>query len=116
MKEIPADQYQSLLLDILKSFQKYCNKHNVKIMLCGGSALGAIRHKGFIPWDDDIDLYVFHDGFDKLISLTKKNPYIDDQNRYKILMPGKLPNVLLRLNGKFKKLYDDQMREEKGKH
>ena len=51
MKEVWAIQ-----LDLLAEFDRVCNKHNIKYFASGGTALGAIRHKGFIPWDDDMDL------------------------------------------------------------
>ena len=44
------------ILNIYLDIQEFCDKHNLKIMLAYGSALGAVRHKGFIPWDDDIDV------------------------------------------------------------
>lgn len=44
------------ILSIYLDIQDFCDKHNLKIMLAYGSALGAVRHKGFIPWDDDIDV------------------------------------------------------------
>ena len=47
---------QEKQLNILKYFIKVCEKHNLQYFLVGGSTLGAIRHKGFIPWDDDIDI------------------------------------------------------------
>ena len=93
MKPIPQKKYQTVLLEILKAFQNYCNQHEIKLLLCGGSALGAVRHKGFIPWDDDVDLYIFRDGFEKLMSLATEDPFIDKEKRYRILLPGKLPCV-----------------------
>lgn len=93
MRAISANDYQKILLNIFKSFRKYCEENEIRIFLCYGTAIGAVRHQGFIPWDDDIDLYVFRDGFSKLMALARENPYIDDEKRYKILMPGKFPCV-----------------------
>ena len=47
---------QSLLLSMFLDVKEVCDKHNIPLFLCGGSSLGAVRHKGFIPWDDDLDL------------------------------------------------------------
>ena len=49
-------EIQEKLLNILRAFDTICRKYDAEYFLTGGSALGAIRHNGFIPWDDDIDL------------------------------------------------------------
>lgn len=49
-------QYQLRLLPLLQTFDEFCRQHKIQYYLVGGSALGAVRHQGFIPWDDDIDV------------------------------------------------------------
>ncbi|MBR6939985.1 MAG: LicD family protein, partial [Clostridia bacterium] len=49
MRPIKSEEVQPILLNILKAFKIYCDKNDVKFMLCGGTTLGAVRHKGFIP-------------------------------------------------------------------
>lgn len=86
MKKKSSKEIQTLELDILKKFKNYAKKHNITFYLCGGTLLGAIRHKGFIPWDDDIDICVPRDSYDKLIELAKENRFIDGTN-YKFCLP-----------------------------
>ena len=47
---------KALEIDILKKFDEFCTEYDLKYCLTGGSLLGAVRHGGFIPWDDDIDV------------------------------------------------------------
>lgn len=63
---------QDNALEIMDSVFRICKKYNLNIMLGGGSALGAVRHKGFIPWDDDIDLNMPRKDFEKLKKIFQK--------------------------------------------
>ena len=67
MNELQAKQ-----LLILKHFIAVCEKHHLQYFLVGGSCLGAIRHQGFIPWDDDIDVGMPRDDYDKFIELQSE--------------------------------------------
>ena len=56
MKKLAINEVQTMLLDLMKLVHEFMEENYLKYYLLGGSALGAIRHKGFIPWDDDIDI------------------------------------------------------------
>lgn len=65
-------------LDLLNQLDIICKKYNLTYYVTDGSMLGAIRHKGFIPWDDDIDVTMFRDDYEKLCEVAKnefKFPY-----------------------------------------
>lgn len=59
-------------LEILKELDRVCRKHNLRYYVVGGTLIGAVRHKGFIPWDDDIDVSMPRKDFDKLCKIAKE--------------------------------------------
>ena len=60
---------QMRMLEMLIYFDSFCNKNNIKYWLSSGTCLGAIRHGGFIPWDDDMDIEMLREDYEKLIAL-----------------------------------------------
>ncbi len=76
-------------LDILNKFIQICDKHNIKYFADAGTLLGAVRHNGFIPWDDDIDVILMRDEFDKFVDVVKyeiQYPYYIDTSGYMLVM------------------------------
>lgn len=64
-------QVQKKILEIAVYFDEFCKKEGISYYLMGGSALGAVRHGGFIPWDDDLDVFMTYDNYQKLISVCE---------------------------------------------
>ena len=65
-------------IDLLMQLDEVCKKHNLKYYITDGTMLGTVRHKGFIPWDDDIDVTMFRDDYEKLLKVAEtefKYPY-----------------------------------------
>lgn len=69
-----------VILDIMRDIDAVCQKYEIDYYLLGGSALGAIRHKGFIPWDDDLDICMDTDNYNKFIRIVRQE--LDPQKYY----------------------------------
>ena len=68
-------------LECLVYFKDFCEKNNLLFYFCGGCCIGAVRHKGFIPWDDDIDIFMPRNDYERLYKLWDNNKH----NRFKLL-------------------------------
>ena len=65
------EHLHEVLLEILDEITRICDKHNIKYFLTGGTLLGAIRHEGYIPWDDDLDIGMLRNDYEKFLQICK---------------------------------------------
>ena len=69
MKTIDTEEFKKISLDVLCAVHEFCQEHNIKYSLACGTLIGAIRHKGYIPWDDDIDIYMIREDYNRFVKL-----------------------------------------------
>ena len=72
MEQITQGAAKKRILEILLDFSKYCDENKLQYYLIGGTLLGAARHKGFIPWDDDIDIGMPRPDYERFIKLQQQ--------------------------------------------
>ena len=78
-------QLRNINLQMAQYFVNFCNEHNLLCFFCGGGCIGAVRHHGFIPWDDDLDFFMPREDYEKLDCLWKKYA---DEKRYSLVKPS----------------------------
>lgn len=85
MRKIDSlDEIKKINFEMLCYMQKVAQKNHIRLMLSGGTLLGAVRHNGFIPWDDDIDVMLMRRDYDRLIDCIRK----DNHPYYKVVTMG----------------------------
>lgn len=72
-KEIFLEELKEIQLTILEAVHSFCLENNIMYSLACGTSLGAIRHKGYIPWDDDIDIYMLREDYEKFLRIFPRN-------------------------------------------
>lgn len=73
LKEMTLEEVQQVSLHVLEELDRFCRNNDIEYSLAYGTLIGAVRHKGFIPWDDDVDVVMSRPDYEKLISLYKDN-------------------------------------------
>ncbi|RHB86906.1 LicD family protein [Streptococcus lutetiensis] len=112
------DKIHELDLVISEELKRICEKHDIKYFMIAGTLLGAVRHKGFIPWDDDMDFGMLREDFDKFISVC--NHELDKDKFYLETMEGSknYPYNFAKIRLKNTKIIEefskDSLTEEKG--
>lgn len=110
MKEILFEDSKKNMIQTLKSIDKCCRENDISYSLCWGTMIGAIRHQGFIPWDDDIDLMMPRSDYNKFIKVFNDPQYelynpINNKNCIQILTKVYDKDTCIYFNNHHKSLF-----------
>ena len=76
MQVISSEECKKIQLDILINVARFCDENNIRYSLAYGTLIGAVRHKGFIPWDDDIDIIMMRDEYEKFVAMYQDDSFV----------------------------------------
>ena len=92
MRSITREEMKQILLDMLVELDRFCEANDVRYYLAGGTLLGALRHKGFIPWDDDIDVTMPRKDYERFIRIYQP---ADPAKHYSVISMTSNDQVLI---------------------
>ena len=99
MKKIGIEEQKRIQLDILRDVAEFCEKNELQYFLAYGTLIGAVRHQGYIPWDDDIDIWMPEPDYDQFLKSYQSD-------KYKVIHNGNTKNYYVN----FAKVHDERTR------
>ena len=97
MKQLTLEEVKQVELEILLVFDRVCRENGLKYSMCAGTLLGAVRHQGFIPWDDDIDLCMPRPDYEKLIRLSREGKLFPEYLKLACFEEGTLDSPYMKI-------------------
>ncbi|BBD23445.1 LicD family protein [Streptococcus constellatus] len=111
MKELTTREMQEVSLEILHTIASICEKQHFRYALIYGTLIGAVRHKGYIPWDDDVDIMMPRPDYDRLLEYLKEN--IVDYSHLKVFNREECPEYPYMITRISDQRYRIEMENEK---
>lgn len=75
MRKLTLEEIKQTQLSVLRTVDKFCRSNNIKYTLAAGTLIGAVRHNGYIPWDDDIDIYMLREDYERFLAVFTVENY-----------------------------------------